>query len=101
MRGAAERLASLRRERARRSEEHTSELQSQSNIVCRLLLEKKNGMPISSRATAHYNHNFGVGVFLNVAHGSGQRIARGLIEFRGVHDLRIVRLALNNIRLPY
>src|SRR2546430_5586455 len=28
---------------ARRSEEHTSELQSQSNLVCRLLLEKKTG----------------------------------------------------------
>src|SRR2546430_13072159 len=29
----------------RRSEEHTSELQSQSNLVCRLLLEKKkNGI---------------------------------------------------------
>src|SRR2546430_7714795 len=28
-------------ERPRRSEEHTSELQSQSNLVCRLLLEKK------------------------------------------------------------
>src|SRR2546430_7227103 len=27
---------------AKRSEEHTSELQSQSNLVCRLLLEKKN-----------------------------------------------------------
>src|SRR2546430_17135083 len=27
--------------RAHRSEEHTSELQSQSNLVCRLLLEKK------------------------------------------------------------
>src|SRR2546430_2881686 len=27
--------------RAWRSEEHTSELQSQSNLVCRLLLEKK------------------------------------------------------------
>src|SRR2546427_6853192 len=26
---------------AHRSEEHTSELQSQSNLVCRLLLEKK------------------------------------------------------------
>src|SRR2546430_12140075 len=26
---------------AQRSEEHTSELQSQSNLVCRLLLEKK------------------------------------------------------------
>src|SRR5205085_11622422 len=28
-----------------RSEEHTSELQSQSNIVCRLLLEKKKAYP--------------------------------------------------------
>src|SRR5205085_7978168 len=28
--------------RGDRSEEHTSELQSQSNLVCRLLLEKKN-----------------------------------------------------------
>src|SRR5688572_32217358 len=39
-----------------RSEEHTSELQSQSNLVCRLLLEKKKGFwspcannPIASR----------------------------------------------------
>src|SRR2546430_17514885 len=30
------------RPRGGRSEEHTSELQSQSNLVCRLLLEKKN-----------------------------------------------------------
>src|SRR2546430_8760562 len=29
------------REKLERSEEHTSELQSQSNLVCRLLLEKK------------------------------------------------------------
>src|SRR2546430_9932744 len=29
------------REALKRSEEHTSELQSQSNLVCRLLLEKK------------------------------------------------------------
>src|SRR2546427_4734482 len=28
-----------------RSEEHTSELQSQSNLVCRLLLEKKKKLP--------------------------------------------------------
>src|SRR5689334_24199477 len=32
----------LRRRRGRRSEEHTSELQSQFHLVCRLLLEKKN-----------------------------------------------------------
>src|SRR2546430_13513615 len=30
---------------AYRSEEHTSELQSQSNLVCRLLLEKTNKAP--------------------------------------------------------
>src|SRR2546430_5931690 len=33
------------RVRTVRSEEHTSELQSQSNLVCRLLLEKKNTHP--------------------------------------------------------
>src|SRR5256886_8883854 len=32
-----------------RSEEHTSELQSQSNLVCRLLLEKKNIQNYSAR----------------------------------------------------
>src|SRR6266853_6146179 len=31
-----------------RSEEHTSELQSQSNLVCRLLLEKKKTKKIST-----------------------------------------------------
>src|SRR2546430_8697641 len=36
MRGEARQLA-----KNQRSEEHTSELQSQSNLVCRLLLEKK------------------------------------------------------------
>src|SRR4029077_21297648 len=34
-----------------RSEEHTSELQSYLNLVCRLLLEKKNN--IVSRGSAH------------------------------------------------
>src|SRR5579859_5159418 len=33
-----------------RSEEHTSELQSQSNLVCRLLLEKKTKVNILSVA---------------------------------------------------
>src|SRR2546430_9073226 len=36
----------------RRSEEHTSELQSQSNLVCRLLLEKKKKNPNTPRSTA-------------------------------------------------
>src|SRR2546430_10411265 len=34
---------------ARRSEEHTSELQSQSNLVCRLLLEKKKKLHLRLR----------------------------------------------------
>src|SRR2546427_5058299 len=33
---------------SKRSEEHTSELQSQSNLVCRLLLEKKKDAPLTS-----------------------------------------------------
>src|SRR2546430_12541488 len=40
-----------------RSEEHTSELQSQSNLVCRLLLEKKKNKSVMSN-TDHYNTSF-------------------------------------------
>src|SRR2546430_10241394 len=36
------------RETSSRSEEHTSELQSQSNLVCRLLLEKKKRLALVS-----------------------------------------------------
>src|SRR2546430_8344628 len=44
----------------RRSEEHTSELQSQSNLVCRLLLEKKKNIPLIcqfnySQCILHYS----------------------------------------------
>src|SRR5688572_32687950 len=41
-----------------RSEEHTSELQSQSNLVCRLLLEKKKR--ISRSSTTHRSVRSGV-----------------------------------------
>src|SRR5438093_7439747 len=41
LRGRGPRAASPAR-RGQRSEEHTSELQSLTNLVCRLLLEKKN-----------------------------------------------------------
>src|SRR2546430_2977413 len=51
----ARNLTSLRARRrfpGGRSEEHTSELQSQSNLVCRLLLEKKN--------TSHRGIGYGI-----------------------------------------
>src|SRR3989475_3187358 len=54
-RGAATTIKS-----AKRSEEHTSELQSQSNLVCRLLLEKKKKQKksrIEITAGSHMSHN--------------------------------------------
>src|SRR5690606_978880 len=43
MRQAADLTQPLMQYILERSEEHTSELQSRENLVCRLLLEKKNG----------------------------------------------------------
>src|SRR2546430_4755976 len=40
-----------------RSEEHTSELQSQSNLVCRLLLEKKKNKQFASCCRAFQLEN--------------------------------------------
>src|SRR2546426_6265046 len=48
----------------RRSEEHTSELQSPCNLVCRLLLEKKKSYPRPYQIGADY---FAVGT--TAAHG--------------------------------
>src|SRR5258706_6896875 len=39
--------------RVRRSEEHTSELQSLTNLVCRLLLEKKKNGQVRRRGPEH------------------------------------------------
>src|SRR2546430_8581084 len=46
-----------------RSEEHTSELQSQSNLVCRLLLEKKK---IIAAVAATYTH--AIHIMLTIEH---------------------------------
>src|SRR5688572_32603068 len=52
------RRAPLHRRRTTRSEEHTSELQSQSNLVCRLLLEKKKTLhPRKFADQRHTNHS--------------------------------------------
>src|SRR5256885_5104255 len=48
-----ERSTDMSNDRAARSEEHTSELQSPCNLVCRLLLEKKKKTWIERR----YTHN--------------------------------------------
>src|SRR2546427_3107557 len=55
---------------ASRSEEHTSELQSQSNLVCRLLLEKKK------------NYQSEVPVY------EPEKSVTGTIEYEGPHPRR-------------
>src|SRR2546430_4019326 len=47
-----------------RSEEHTSELQSQSNLVCRLLLEKKKRLLFKLINKAIYNYSDSLFAFL-------------------------------------
>src|SRR5438034_8690090 len=49
----------VRQARALRSEEHTSELQSHSDLVCRLLLEKKKNT--LTRSTKQVMHDTNVG----------------------------------------
>src|SRR2546430_9277541 len=43
-----------------RSEEHTSELQSQSNLVCRLLLEKKKQSQKTNRKFSRKHNRDGI-----------------------------------------
>src|SRR5438309_5322213 len=46
--GCTERVSVSAGDLTKRSEEHTSELQSQFHLVCRLLLEKKNRTPTTN-----------------------------------------------------
>src|SRR2546430_5021337 len=50
-----------------RSEEHTSELQSQSNLVCRLLLEKKNNRFVLART--QFGHSLRTSCFVKLHSG--------------------------------
>src|SRR2546430_3075088 len=63
-----------------RSEEHTSELQSQSNLVCRLLLEKKKNGRASLRARSllplnrlRRSRGCGVGACPHLGRAGGRR----------------------------
>src|SRR2546430_7744692 len=63
---ARESLASLT---LRRSEEHTSELQSQSNLVCRLLLEKKKMKYENVRTCETYKYHDEVPTYDDLCRG--------------------------------
>src|SRR5688572_21697273 len=73
---------------ARRSEEHTSELQSQSNIVCRLLLEKKlfdlNPLPYDSeQLAALFKNDF---LLLLKEAGLALLLCNGVCATRALHS---------------
>src|SRR5256885_2626692 len=57
-----------------RSEEHTSELQSPCNLVCRLLLEKKKNHPVASHV--QYDHQDYFLSFVAVDSDSLRRLCR-------------------------
>src|SRR2546430_347337 len=66
---------------AARSEEHTSELQSQSNLVCRLLLEKKKkdvGILTLNQQIEHHH------IRLDHLHGNHQYHADQLRQLRSL-----------------
>src|SRR2546430_4873180 len=72
---------------APRSEEHTSELQSQSNLVCRLLLEKKTSLLVGTdNVVARYN----VQAIIPVAESSASAI-------KGV-STNAIDMALSTVR---
>src|SRR2546430_5309731 len=65
-----------------RSEEHTSELQSQSNLVCRLLLEKKKSYLTLRRAVraAPLAHASGVIHVAEPGRAIGRRDVAGVLD---------------------
>src|SRR5437762_9160246 len=70
----------------RRSEEHTSELQSPMYLVCRLLLEKKKSRHVANRLT--------IPGFVNAHSHAFQRALRGSTEGGDFWALRDAMLAL-------
>src|SRR2546430_5926294 len=59
-----------------RSEEHTSELQSQSNLVCRLLLEKKKINEVARCAGSHSSAALNICVIYSTAYGAAEELSR-------------------------
>src|SRR5688572_32732181 len=58
------------RHRAERSEEHTSELQSQSNLVCRLLLEKKKKKINKIYYNTEKNKSYYLKIIISISHNA-------------------------------
>src|SRR2546430_12202371 len=71
----------------KRSEEHTSELQSQSNLVCRLLLEKKKHIWRPTVDTV-IGHSYGSTMVCSAASGRHHVDANNIIAV-GIHSMLV------------
>src|SRR2546430_6620711 len=93
-------MASVRRGRRRRSmprrtsrsEEHTSELQSQSNLVCRLLLEKKKEIELPG----HFDFVMGV---RGVIHASEHTLTFLVMNLPHVCTLNVAVIDRHQLRM--
>src|SRR6266480_4237258 len=80
--------------RSRRSEEHTSELQSHVNLVCRLLLEKKyRCLPCSAHHRADLHAR---GIVLGVHHGEAHHNLDVDVFFNDTATTEIYTLSLHD-----
>src|SRR2546430_8937297 len=81
-----------------RSEEHTSELQSQSNLVCRLLLEKKKKRQLLARHVVNLKFETQLHVLLQLHHNPQNVLlidaASAEFDYYG-HTVRLERLVLS------
>src|SRR3982751_5616449 len=75
-----------------RSEEHTSELQSRSDLVCRLLLEKKRALDSNAGGTAAFFSAGSTGGYLRRVRGDVPRAPR--VFFGGA-------VSSNGLALPF
>src|SRR6478735_5290871 len=82
--------AAVHHDGCRRSEEHTSELQSPCKLVCRLLLEKKNHMLFRGW------YDFGGGSMADMGHYSLWTVFRALFFFKDTATTEIYTLSLHD-----
>src|SRR2546430_11199266 len=75
-----------------RSEEHTSELQSQSNLVCRLLLEKKKTL------TPHIKPHYDNPLFHHITHWVMFKFCGFHIHVCRIYNLRTLFMSLLSLR---
>src|SRR5256885_8201054 len=70
-----------------RSEEHTSELQSPCNLVCRLLLEKKNKHGQPHRRSLNYIPHLTVAIILDRSHPHTLHLRTAILICRQLRSL--------------